>query len=285
MVAVKNKINAIKTVAMHNVFNRTSVFEPIQDSKQKIDVERNYTYKDTQYKLSILGPYLNHTVDYPLLALIIHLWKNNLRCYVINPGAVVLSLDVIKETIGVAGKGTRRAEYKKIELSLNRLSRLQLGMKNDLPIKEVEVCGSLIENNYVINFEEKVIKVEIGIFLEFLYKPNRDITYMNIERMISINNECSKALYKFLSSQSSSFIDFKYDKLCKVLGLSERNINDSKRREYLVKALRFLENIKVLWCFRVNGSTYRVIQSKHYKEKESEFILNNAVSNLIFKKR
>ncbi len=110
------KSASMRSVAIHNLFNRTCIFKSIQD--KDLNKERDYVFKDSRYEVHLSGKYLNHCTDYPLFGLIIAQWRNNLAGKVEKPEHVTVSLDAISNLIKIADNANREAQFRKIKDSL-----------------------------------------------------------------------------------------------------------------------------------------------------------------------
>ena len=120
------KTKTLNNLPIHNVFNRTCIFEPVGNEYLAAKDGRDIVYSDTIYRVAIKGYYLNFSVDYPLFAILVAEYINNRIDKVELPHIVTIPLSKIINSIGVAGKGTREYEFKKINDGLNRLENTHL---------------------------------------------------------------------------------------------------------------------------------------------------------------
>lgn len=269
------------------------MFEPAQKKHfNKITEQSNsLLFEDRNYKLSMYGNKLNHTYDYPLLALIIKHWLNS-RVNNIETKTVKVTLseiyDVFKFTFNKTNKN-----FNPIESSIERLH----GANMRLVTKKVKIkeWSSLINNPKMVFGEFGYIEVEIGNVLKKLYKDifsiqHLESSFIDINQIISAPTEKSKALMKFFMSQSKNYIDYKFNLLSKVLGYDKRDLKDAKKREYIKKALNELVGIGYLTRFETRDASQlkkvaeweqiRIIPAKLTKDQnEADELLKTLKSN------
>lgn len=254
-----------RSIGIHNLFTRTSIFEPVAD--HNLNKARSYKFNDSLYEVEINGKYLNLTTDFPLFCLLIRHWRNQQIVGESPNNQMNLTLDVVKELIPIAGNGTREVEYSKIQASLSRLKSVEISYKYSTKYKKLgPLSGKLLESNSKLDFKNKEIKFTMSKFMIDLYLPNTNISYLNLEEVCHLPKEGNKALYRYLSTHGSVYMDFKFERLSKVLGLKYRDMSEARCREYIVKCLKYLEKEGVLESFswRTRTKDYRIIQSKHF---------------------
>ncbi|RZG16725.1 hypothetical protein EXT47_05200 [Pseudoalteromonas sp. CO342X] len=276
------KSSSMRSVAIHNLFNRTSIFEPVQD--RILNNNRSYTFKDSLFEVQIFGNYLNHSTDYPLFAMLIRHWRNA-KANNEDPQLLNLPLKEVKDLLLQANKGTRAVDFKKIKASLQRLDTNRVSYRlNSKAQNKVFETGYFFEESPVLDFESKEIRFSISEFIEELYMPNSNISYLNIEELCNIEREANKALYKYLSTHGTVMIDFKLEKLSCVLGLKYRGYSEARCREYIVKSLKELQVLGIVRAYkwRKESNDYRILQSKYFTAKEAEFAIKHAKSNFKF---
>lgn len=282
-----------KNIPISKPLNRTSMFEPLQKKYfNKLTEQTNsLLFEDRNYKLSMYGNKLNHTYDYPLLALIIKHWLNS-RVNNAETKTVKVTLseiyDVFKFTFNKTDKN-----YIPIESSILRLH----GANMRLETKKVKIkeWSSLINNPKMVFGEFGYIEVEIGNVLKKLYKDifsikHLESSFIDLNQITSVRSESTRALMKFFMSQSKSFIDFKFDLLCKILRYDQRDLKDHKKREYIKKALNELVGVGYLTTFETRDAAQlkkvaeweqiRIIPAKLTKDQnEADELLKTLKSN------
>ena len=158
-----------KNIPISKPLNRTSMFEPIQARHRNntIDQSNSLLFKDKNFKLSMYGNKLNHTYDYPLLALIIKHWLNS-RVKEVETQKVKVTLSEIYNILNLTFDKTKDKNYIPIESSILRLH----GANMRLETKKVKIkeWSSLINNPKMVFGEFGYIEVEIGNVLNKLYK-------------------------------------------------------------------------------------------------------------------
>lgn len=271
----------MRSVGIHNIFNRTSIFEPIQD--KVLNRKRNYVFKDSMFEVHIKGKYLNHTIDYPLFSLIIRHWRNNQADDEAIPENVIIPFSEIEALFQISGKGKKKSGFIKIENSLGRLYSNEFKFKY-VNKKKNNVFSELklfsVKPNF--DFEDKHIELNISPLLVELYALNINIKYMNIEALCNIKGERNKAFFKYISTHKGVYMDHKLEKLSRILGLLERNYDEARCREYIEKSLKELVKYNFVRCYKWDKEKkyYRILQSKYYSLEEGEFLLKHATSNL-----
>ncbi len=247
-----------KNIPISKPLNRTSMFEPIQARHRNntIDQSNSLLFKDKNFKLSMYGNKLNHTYDYPLLALIIKHWLNS-RVKEVETQKVKVTLSEIYNILNLTFDKTKDKNYIPIESSILRLH----GANMRLETKKVKIkeWSSLINNPKMVFGEFGYIEVEIGNVLNKLYKDifsiqHLESSFIDLNQITSVRSESTRALMKFFMSQSKSFIDFKFGLLCKVLGYDKRDIKERKKREYIKDSLKELVNIGYLTTFETRDA-------------------------------
>ena len=274
------KSRSMRSVAIHNLFNRTCIFESIQD--KEINNSRDFIFKDSIYQVYFSGKYLNHSTDFPLFGLIISQWRNNLSDGIDSSNFVTISLLDVSNLIKIAGNANRESEFKKIKASLARLNSQKIKFRYNKKVKADFIEGRFFENEPKFDFKNKIITMTLTPFLSELYLTNSDITYINFEKLKTMKKEPYMAFFKYLSTHAPGHIDFKLEKLSRILGLLRRGMDESRCREYIVDKLKALVKLKFIWCYKWNPKTkvYRIIQCKHFKKAEAEFVMKNLHSNL-----
>lgn len=272
----KNLIN----LPVHNVFNRTCIFEPVGNKYLGANDGRSTVYSDTLFKVSIKGYYLNCSVDYPLFVILVAEYINNIIDDIDLPHIVTIPLSKIVNSIGVAGKGTRDTEFKKIYESLHRLNNTHVDITTQT--SKEDIIGNLIEDKN-LDFPNKTLTVIFGSLIIDLYNNKNhvasEIKFMDIEKVISLKNEGNIGLYRYLETQSESYIDFTLERLSKVLGYHYRVVNgskdlttnstrlkDSKKRSYIKLILQRLQKLNIITDFHHDEKTdwFRILQTKFY---------------------
>lgn len=258
MAHIKLGIINDKNIPISKPLNRTSMFEPIQARHRNntIDQSNSLLFKDKNFKLSMYGNKLNHTYDYPLLALIIKHWLNS-RVKEVETQKVKVTLSEIYNVLNLTFDKTKDKNYIPIESSILRLHGANMRLETKkIKIKE---WSSLINNPKMLFGEFGYIEVEIGNVLNKLYKDifsiqHLESSFIDLNQITSVRSESTRALMKFFMSQSKSFIDFKFDLLCKVLGYDKRDIKERKKREYIKDSLKELVSIGYLTTFETRDS-------------------------------
>lgn len=290
------KTTTLKNLPMHNVFNRTCIFEPVVKNNQSLFRKREYS--DTVYKVLIEGCYLNCSVDYPLFAILIAQYINNVVDEVDNPIIATIPLSKIVDSIGVSGTGNRDANFKKIYDSLARLENTKISYTNQISKKVVE--GTLI-NSSDLDFKNKSLTVNFTRLIFDLYDlksiKESEVNYMNIQQLTEIDTEGGKALYKFLVTQSKGYIDFTFKRLSMVLGYHYRMVagkrkakpeekkiplKDSKKREYIIEALNTLKRNGIISDFHYYEKLghYRMLQTEYYPDIAQDIDIHKLKSNI-----
>lgn len=281
---------------MHNVFNRTCIFEPVVKNNQSLLRKRKYS--DTVYKVLIEGCYLNCSVDYPLFAILIAQYINNVIDEVDDPIITTIPLSMIVDSIGVSGTGNRDANFKKIYDSLARLENTKISYTNQISKKVV--AGALI-NSSDLDFKNKSLTVNFTRLIFDLYDlesiKESEVKYMNIQQLTEIDTESGKALYKFLVTQSKEYIDFTFKRLSMVLGYHYRTVagkrkakpeekkiplKDSKKREYIKEALNTLKRNGIISDFHYYEELghYRMLQTEYYPNIVQGIDIHKLKSNI-----
>jgi hypothetical protein len=247
-----------KNIPMSKSLNRTSMFAPIQKKYFNKTTEQSHSllFKDRYYKLSIYGNQLNHTYDYPLLALIIKHWLNS-RVKNQESNTVKVLMSEIYDVFNFTFDKTKNKNYNPIASSIERLHGANMRLENkQIKIKE---WSSLINNPKMSYGEFGYIEVEIGNILKKLYETIFSIehlysSFIDINKLIAAPSENSKALMKFFMSQSNSYVDFKVELLSKILGYDNRQLTAAKKREYIKKALNELVGTGFLITFETRDA-------------------------------
>jgi len=263
-----------RSIGIHNLFTRTSIFEPVAD--HSLNKSRSYKFNDSLYEVHINGKYLNLTTDFPLFCLLIRHWRNQQIAGESPSNPMYLALDLVKELIPIAGNGTREVEYSKVKASLSRLKSVEISYKYSTKYKKLgPLSGKLLESNSKLDFKNKEIKFTMSKFMIDLYLPNTNISYLNLEEMCSLSKEGNKALYRYLSTHGTVYMDFKFERLSKVLGLKYRKMSEARCREYIVKYLKELKALGVIrgYQWRKEIGVYRILQCRYFSEKEARTAL------------
>ena len=274
------KTKTLNNLPVHNVFNRTCIFEPVGNEYLAAKDGRDIVYSDTVYKVSIKGYYLNFSVDYPLFAILVAEYINNRIDGIELPHIVTIPLSKIIDSIGVAGKGTRDYEFKKIHDGLHRLKNTYLDITNQK--SKENFIGNIIEEKN-LDFPNKTLTVSFGDLIIDLYDNDKhtksDIAFKDIEKLISLKKEGNIGLYRFIETQSKGYIDFTLERLSKVLGYHYRlvkgskdstsktqKLKDSRKRDYIKLILERLKNIGVITDYRHDKKKdwFRILQTKFY---------------------
>lgn len=252
------KITSNEHIPMNNLFNRTSFFIPLQlrERNEKIKEGKPYIFNDGKhYSLEMHGSKLNHTIDYPLLALIIKHWLNarDENGEFIN--TIQMDLSDINELIKPSTKGGKKSEKQdKIKASLIRLCSSVVCFESP--------SGRSDEMSPVLSFakldyKNKCVKVEVSRLLIKLYNDKTkifrsDFKYMNIEKIYKAPSETSKALMKYFMTQDKRFIDFKLARLENVLGyqFKEKPLKPKVIRKNIINALDELVECKFLTVYK-----------------------------------
>lgn len=263
------KITSNKSIPIKNVLNRTSIFTPVQKQHLNLKVSEDspVLFEDNQYMLTMSGSRLNHTWDYPLLALVIKHWKNASLSGVDDAEPVHISLDELSELYKRDFEQKKRRNFDPLQASLERLQTVCINL--DMKKAKVTKRGALIAKSEFHYGEDKKIIVWIGDLLHELYSDHKDQTFINIEHFVEVPTERSKALMKYLSTQSDQFVDFKFELLVQLLGLDQRNIKQDARRDrrYIVEALNELVAAKFVTAYQLNNKMnwdyVRIIRHQH----------------------
>ena len=74
-------VRSNKEIPMCNIFNRTPFFVPLRKKDYNVVVNKDNAikFKNKTYEFTLYGCKLNLTIDYPMLALIIKHWVNNMQ--------------------------------------------------------------------------------------------------------------------------------------------------------------------------------------------------------------
>jgi hypothetical protein len=294
MTDIKLGIINDKNIPISKSINRTSMFAPIQKKlfNKTSEQSNSLLFKDRNYTLSMYGNQLNHTYDYPLLALIIKHWLNS-RIKNEESKTVKVMMSEIYDVFNFTFDKTKNKNYNPIASSIERLHGANMRLENkQIKIKE---WSSLINNPKMSYGEFGYIEVEIGNILKKLYKTIINIQDLNsslidINQITSTRSETSKALMKFFMSQSKSYVDFKVDLLSKILGYDNRQLTAAKKREYIKKALNELVSTGFLITFETRDADQlikleqwiqvRIIPSTLTKNKnEANELLKSLESN------
>lgn len=278
-----------KSIPIKNVLNRTPIFAPIQKKllNQAVGENSPVLYEDRQYKLTMSGARLNHTWDYPLLALVIKHWKNAALSGVKDDQPIQISLDELSRLYNLDFDQKKRRNFAPVEASLERLQStcISLDVKRD----KVARRSSLIDKSYFHYGKVKKIEVWIGDLLKELYSDNGDLTFINVEKIVAAPSERSKALMKYLLTQSEVFIDFKFELLVKLLCLDQRDTKQDARkyRSYIVAALNELVATGFVTAYqlntKVNWAHVRIISHEYCADPvEAQKLIETAVSNFDF---
>lgn len=271
-------ITSNKYIPIKTVLNRTPVFEPTQKKERSIKNTRNKSheknsiiFEDDSHKLDLVGCSLNHSIDYPLLALVIKHWLNNQLAGIDEPDVVTIQLEEIKQVFKLEHKQSCSKNYKPYRDSLIRLHSAVFILK--MKQTKDEHIGNFFSQPSNFSYKEKKITVHVGAFLKSLYKDHNGISLIDIDEIVNTKSEPLKAMKKYLMTHSISFIDFKFERLSKVLGYHTRDIDDAKRREYIIKALRDLCKdgyLQIAEYFPAKN-TYRIIQSRFFDPVEAHW--------------
>jgi len=278
-----------KSIPIKNALNRTPIFAPIQKKQLNQAVGENspVLYEDKQYKLTMSGARLNHTWDYPLLALVIKHWKNADLNGVKDDEPVQISLEELSGLYNRNFDQKKRRNFDPVVASLQRLQSacISLDVKKDKVLK----IGSLVAKSELHYGKVKKIEVWIGDLLKELYIDHRDLTFINVEKIVVAPSERSKALMKYLLTQSAQFIDFKFELLVKLLGLDQRDTKQDARkdRSYIVGALNELVATGFVTAYQLNTEVnwvhVRIIRHEHCADPlEAQKLIDTAVSNFDF---
>jgi len=274
------RTTTLKNLPVHDVFNRTCIFEPVGKSNQAMT--RTTEYVDTVYKVVIDGFHLNCSVDYPLFAMLVAQFVNNKIDDLDSPQVATIPLNKIIESIGVSGIGTRDADFKKIYDSLARLENTKISYTNQ---KSKLIFEGVLIKNSKLDFKNKSLTVTFTRLILDLYDQKSlkksEVSFMNIQELTGIKTESAKALYRFIVTQNKDYIDFTFKRLSMVLGYHYRAVagkkkakqeektlplKDSKKREYLKAALNKLITHEVVSEFHYfeELQRYRILQKVFY---------------------
>jgi hypothetical protein len=290
MTDIKLGIINDKNIPISKSINRTSMFAPIQKKlfNKTSEQSNSLLFKDRNYKLSMYGNQLNHTYDYPLLALIIKHWLNS-RIKNEESKTVKVMMSEIYDVFNFTFDKTKNKNYNPIASSIERLHGANMRLETKEIKLKIKEWSSLINNPKVIYGEFGYIEVEIGNILKKLYKTILNIQDLNsslidINQITSAPSETSKALMKFFMTQSKNYIDFKIDLLSKTLNYDNRQLKENRKREHIKKALNELVDIGFLTTFKTNTvekwDEIRIIPSTLTKNKnEANELLKSLESN------
>ncbi len=263
----KNKkigyIHSNKDIPIHNLFNRTSLFQtPHENQNLKvIEEECAVEFNNNHYNFKLYGYPLNHKTDYPMFALII---KNliNKRQTEHKTTSVRVELNDIDELFNLNYSSKRKNNYENITSSLERLSKVRVLL---LKTKDYE------SNKYlplIISYEfhygkgkkqPKYVEVKISELLNSLYVKMWnisffDFSYIDAEKIVEISTENAKALMKNFMSQAYYYIDFKLDSLITLIALEYKyeDLTLHQARYKIKEALNRLVEKNFLTLYKFN---------------------------------
>lgn len=279
-------ITTNKNIPIKTVLNRIPIFEPVQKTQRSIGKSRktvhqnnSIIFEDDSHKLDLVGCCLNHSYDYPMLALIIKHWLNNQFAKVAEPDTVIIELKELKQVFDLKHKQSCSKNYKPFRDSLIRLHSAVFVLK--MKQTKVEHIGNFFSQPSIFDYKNKQITIFVGDFLKSLYKDHHGISFIDLDEIISTKSEPLKAMKKYLMTHNISFIDFKFDRLSKVLGYHTRDIDDAKRREYIIKVLRDLckDGYLQVAGYIPETNSYRIIQSRFFDAVEAHWAFKFYPSN------
>ncbi|MCL1049444.1 hypothetical protein L2755_07380 [Shewanella abyssi] len=286
------KITGNNNIPINNILSRTPIFAPWQKNEisKAITDSQPVIFDNKKYQLQMHGSKLNHSTDYPFMALVIKHWLNNKVRDTGKSSEVVITLDEISQVFNLSFVQNRKSNFSRFEKSLLRLRAAVLSLEH----KKEKVCqsSSLIEySDY--RYRDKCFVITIGKVLIELYKAtakqrliSTDFSFIDIEKLVEIKTERSKALMKYLMTQSIDFIDFKLVTLGAAIGLEGR-VSKSKVREYLIESFNELMSdghITLFQLDRKNKPTQvRVIRNVHTRDiDEAKSMIESLPSNFDF---
>jgi len=245
MVSKRKKLGYIrsnKLIPMCNVFNRTSFFVPLRkkDYNKVVDKDNAIKFKNKTYELMLYNYKLNHSYDYPMLALIIKHWvnkiqfdSNTVKINLSEVDTVKINLSEVTDLLNKNYPQSRQKNYDPIISSLNRLSKVKVCL-SEINYKGEKLPSSLDGTYPIITYQKmffdskpKYIEVGVSELIKTIYAKIFNITFLDftlidVEKIVDSPSESSKALLKFFMSHSYDYIDFKLEPLENLLGFKYR---------------------------------------------------------------
>jgi len=261
------RIASNERIPMNLFFNRTPFFATVelQELNKKIKKDQPIQYKSRLYTFETYGSRLSHSIDYPLLALIIKYWINNRKRTGKEQDKIRIHLSDINEVIKVVCSNGKKAETQdKIKSSLLRLCSAIVCFSSPNKVLN-EMTPVLSSAN--LDYKNKWVDVEVSQFLITLYDLSGidigDYYYMNIEKIVAAPSENAKALMKYFMKQRDDYIDFKLTKLEEILGyqFKEKPIAVSVIRARVKKALDILVAAKFLTTYETRKNNMKKLRS------------------------
>jgi hypothetical protein len=261
------------SIPVHQLLTRTNFFGPkltAQHITKRSDYnvqtkKRKAHYKFEKKDLTYEGAYLNHSYDFPFLMLITQQAINASDSKFGLADSFQMDLEQISEIFGI--KLIREQSLLPLKNSLAKLKSAKITQGDG------DVFGFLKSSNfYAENFDYKNRCINIDLdskFVEVMEVP-RYITYIDISQLLLIKGGYEKILYRFLCSQSKTFIDFKLERLLTLTGLIDSAANMRKQKFILLNAFKSLKQQKFLkdYKFYDEYQSIRVLTMKFY-EKET----------------
>ena len=260
-----------------NLFTRTDIFTPCNRSELVAKRNDKELKMNSDISYSVSGSYLNLKIDLPLLIFACQsLINKKLETYN-GKEEHTASISLAKLKYFSKQSFDRTRHFEPINKSLERLASCELSIvENEKPF-ECKLIDSFEAPSYVNG--EKCIKIVLNNKFFFYYRKMATHTFTSFKELFEYELETAQKLYIFLLGQDKSYVDFTYEHLSRVCGLSKptRAVSDAKKREYINRGLSTLKDRGFLnaYFFDSDRQVFRVTQTAHeYKDAKTGKILD-----------